>query len=749
MDYTDPKNRINENLEMDYKNNPIPTLIINKPKDKKISLNFPSTDYLEKPSNKFSLLIDNIIPDINKFDEAEIKEVYTDNARLGNKNYDWLTCQNSDVIVDDEDTTFINNSDDTCYFRPNTEFDKGMGFYLEMNVKNITTDINSTNITVLTDTNKNKTLLELGEVLQSHIGEKNVSLKILLLDDYLYVYVNDEQVKNQEFVIFNDETDGESYIVRIEITGQKRFNYNNFIIYGLEMELYSDKETKWTNEDKATRFVKTGGQIVIETSEIDEPVTFAPTIKDTQYFMSGDNNITFTIDNLKGNAEPKLIFEDIYDNSQVYDMKSMFKASESDVQIQILDNKIYIITDNQFIIKDEPFKLNGLYSIGIQVPEQPIGVEEKTMGFVFSDFTISKPIGIWKDDGGSIHYNDNTIEYEPTTEIEHTITGTTFKSTNKTNHGYVIPTLNGEYDTPYLLKTTSEFIIDYYYTNDTIGHNSLFITNRLRTKTKTIPINELGIKENCRLKMKVTNENGQNANIKIYIGEFETDNYNTVPAYDKDITIDMIKTGYSYGLKQSYNDTEFKFKNLKIQTHSYNYEVGVICRGYDETGAKTIWDKLVKCDVNTNDRKLLAQYDDVPINVKYIDFVLLIEDERIDKLEINKIMLYEGLTKQEYSQDTHKENLSMIDINFNRTNYCNYYNSASSDPTGLSIIRPTFEPITLKTIPAPIKTDKNGKTGATVLYPYLKKAKDYNTPDKVAIEYLNSSNQTLRLIYNG
>ena len=112
-------------------------------------------------------------------------------------------------------------------------------------------------------------------------------------------------------------------------------------------------------------------------------------------------------------------------------------------------------------------------------------------------------------------------------------------------------------------------------------------------------------------------------------------------------------------------------------------------------------------------------------------------------------MLYEGLTKQEYSEDTHIENLPMININFDRNYYCNYYNSTSSDPVGLSIIRPTFEPINLKTIPAPQKTDNDGKIGATILYPYLKKAKDYNTPDKVAMEYLNSSNQSLRLIYNG
>ena len=95
------------------------------------------------------------------------------------------------------------------------------------------------------------------------------------------------------------------------------------------------------------------------------------------------------------------------------------------------------------------------------------------------------------------------------------------------------------------------------------------------------------------------------------------------------------------------------------------------------------------------------------------------------------------------------DNLDKITINFDKNYYCNYYNSSKNDPVGLSIIRPTFEGISLRKLPAPKITDADGNQGVTVLYPYLKKADEENKPENVAIEYLNSTNQTIKLIYNG
>ena len=112
-------------------------------------------------------------------------------------------------------------------------------------------------------------------------------------------------------------------------------------------------------------------------------------------------------------------------------------------------------------------------------------------------------------------------------------------------------------------------------------------------------------------------------------------------------------------------------------------------------------------------------------------------------------MLSEGLEKIAYSLDKKIENLKKIDINFINNFYCNYYNSSSVDPAGLCIIRPTMEKINLTKLYAPELSDGAGNQGTTVLYPYLKNSKDYDTPDKVAIEYLNSCFQTLKLVFNG
>ena len=60
-----------------------------------------------------------------------------------------------------------------------------------------------------------------------------------------------------------------------------------------------------------------------------------------------------------------------------------------------------------------------------------------------------------------------------------------------------------------------------------------------------------------------------------------------------------------------------------------------------------------------------------------------------------------------------------------------------------------MEDISLTKLYAPKKTDGAGNQGVTVLYPYLKNAKEENKPENVGIEYLNSCYQTLKLIYNG
>lgn len=774
MDYTNPKNRINNNLSIDYNINTIPTLIVDKPKNKKVALNFPSVDYVEKPSNKFSLSIDNILADTDNFldNEPRVNEVYIDDGRYSFKNYDWLISANGDMIVDDDDTTFVHNySNSLSFFSPNYEFERDDGFFIEYDyIKTYESHSESVNMVFITDkgykVNFNFNDLEIND---------SGKIKVILLGNNLTIYLNNRAIYyDGNFKLYSpnvgDTWDYENFYFRFELTNyphsKTTLTYKNFIMYTLNEVLVCDNNTNWTNEviDDVTYITKESYDenydIIINgtNNSFEDDIEFYPLMDNNQFFLSGDNDIEFVILLNDGNVSRNnyLIFKDIYDNTLLIKFDDLLPKTSPlcEVIIKINDNKINISNDyGDSIVND--FNLKGLYGMGVLLPKSSYDNQLSNIDIVIENLIINKPLGLWYDDGGDLTYNINTVEYEPTTDISYDTTGTTFKSKSITSKGYVIPTLNGDYDTPYILKGSSDFEIDYYYENDELGHNSIFISNRLGSQNHNIVLNDLGLTENCRLKVVVTNEfqvvgsEDANANVKVYVGEFGTDNFNDTPVYDKDISISIVRAGYYYGMKQMYKDTNFKFKNLKIKTYSYDYDIGVVCRGYNDMGIKEIWSDEVLCTVNTHDRKLLAKFDDVPLDVKYLDFLLLIEDDRISKLEINKIMLYDGFSDNEYSEDTSISNLDNIDINFDRNYFCNYYNSSASDPTGLCIIRPTYESITLKTLTAPEVTDKDGNKGVTVLYPYLKNAKDYNTPERVALEYLNSCNQTIRLIYNG
>ena len=110
IDYTNPENRIKENLSVDYNINTIPTLIVEKPPNENIALNFPSVDLVEKPSNKFSLSIDNIIADTDNFDDADIIDVYTDDGMYSRGGDDWIVGSDTNVRVDENYMTISGGS---------------------------------------------------------------------------------------------------------------------------------------------------------------------------------------------------------------------------------------------------------------------------------------------------------------------------------------------------------------------------------------------------------------------------------------------------------------------------------------------------------------------------------------------------------------------------------------------------------------------------------------------------------------
>ena len=132
VDYTNPNNRINENMSIDYKSNAHPTLIIDKPVGEAIALNFPSVDFVEKPSKDFSLKIENIISNINDASQTTIDELFSDSGCYATKNYDWTITPDevADMIVNDEYTTLTSN-DGEGLASPMIELDKYDGVYVE------------------------------------------------------------------------------------------------------------------------------------------------------------------------------------------------------------------------------------------------------------------------------------------------------------------------------------------------------------------------------------------------------------------------------------------------------------------------------------------------------------------------------------------------------------------------------------------------------------------------------------------
>lgn len=517
-------------------------------------------------------------------------------------------------------------------------------------------------------------------------------------------------------------------------------------------------------ETQSTIYItKDGKDITINGTNYDfeNDLDFYPLINNTSLYLFDDNEIIFGfVSEEEFDGNQKIIFKDQNDKTVEYSFLDILPENllQGKLSIIILDGYIKILLNENQVIVNEKFKLDNLYGMGFLLGKSYV-IEETdinpSINISIKNFTIQSPFGKWEDIGADLKYNTNTVENEITTDITRDINGTSFKSKTTTGKGYVIPTMNGVYETPYILKGSSDFEIDYYYDENDVGHNSIFVSNRLGSQSHQIFLNDLGIDEDCKIKVVTTNEfeivgnQDSNANIKVYLAPFGSNDYDSEPVYDEDISISIVRAGYYYGLRQMYRDSEFKFKNLKIKTYSYDYNISVICRGYNNMGVEEIWSDKVECPINTHNRKLLAKFSNVPVDVKYLDFILLFDDDRLTKLEINKIMLYDGLEDATYSEDTSKSNLSNIDINFNRNYYCNYYNSSNSDPTGLCIIRPTYESISLTNIPAPEKTNKDGKKGVTVIYPYLKNSKEQDHPDRVALEYLNSANQTIRLIYNG
>lgn len=560
----------------------------------------------------------------------------------------------------------------------------------------------------------------------------NVTLDIKM--SYVNGTINDFQINNGMFPINID-----NYPFIGQITGINNLYYGVAQVNENSMD-YHNMTLTYLNF--------TYGDFVLNQQEI------TPLLDNEPLFLYDDVEIDFDFYTQNLDNTQIIRFKDQNDHVIDYKFAELLNnVNEGHLTFKKIDDKMKIILNNSTLLSDDDIVLDNLYGMSFI-----IGTDIISSNMDITNFVINSPYSEFQDYGVEKRYNTFMVEREDTTEVEYDIDGTSIQSTASNNRGIMIPTQNGDYNMPFIIHGSGEVIFDYYYVEDGLKHNGAFISNRIGNQNHRIYFDELGLTGNARIKIQVTNEyeavgnDDANANIKVYVGEFGTDNFPSPAVINEDISISIVRAGWYFGFIQANKGVHLKYKNFVINGVSYDYNAVVVCRGYDERGVlddARIWESSVVTTVNTHDRKLVAKFSDVPNNVKYIDFVIVFNDENIKRLEISKIMLYDGLEDAMYTEDTREDNLDKITINFDKNYYCNYYNSSKNDPVGLSIIRPTFEGISLRKLPAPKITDDDGNQGVTVLYPYLKKADEENKPENVAIEYLNSTNQTIKLIYNG
>ena len=179
-------------------------------------------------------------------------------------------------------------------------------------------------------------------------------------------------------------------------------------------------------------------------------------------------------------------------------------------------------------------------------------------------------------------------------------------------------------------------------------------------------------------------------------------------------------------------------------------DVIIKCRGFDESGCihkiegiqYGIWEDSKSVSLNGDydtGETIRVTFDNVPSNVKYIDFVIIIpkadNSNFTPNILMNGIMLYEGADIDiEPKKDTSKANAARVEINFNETYYANLYDNDA--PCGLCVVRPYKENFTLR---------KLRKAKETVLIPYMKKCSEWDKPENVLIEYFNSKEQIINI----
>lgn len=256
-------------------------------------------------------------------------------------------------------------------------------------------------------------------------------------------------------------------------------------------------------------------------------------------------------------------------------------------------------------------------------------------------------------------------------------------------------------------------------------------------------------------------ENIKTDNFKLYHIEnhnIEDGNYdmnlnNVVDNNKKAIQITSNDSNHTIGLnfpaspvyvKKPASSFSLLIDNFKCYEGNHSYYVK--CRGFDENGCINsvnniqygIWEDIKKVDLNgdfNTGETIRVSFNNVPNEVKYIDFIIEMPFYDGNEVILNDIMLYEGEDIEiEHKNDNSEFNASQVEIKFNETYYANLYDEDA--PCGLCIVRPYKEKFTLKQL---------SRANETVLIPYMKKCNEWDKPENVFIEYFNSKEQIINI----
>ena len=154
----------------------------------------------------------------------------------------------------------------------------------------------------------------------------------------------------------------------------------------------------------------------------------------------------------------------------------------------------------------------------------------------------------------------------------------------------------------------------------------------------------------------------------------------------------------------------------------------------DNNDTSSCENKIMPSNVPTIEfaNHLKVTFTDCPSEVKYIDFVVILNGTTASTTYIKNLMYYDSDVLLSHEVDTSRAYAEQVEILFDKTYYANIYNEDSD--CGLCIIRPNQNKIGLRHIYA---------NDETVFVPYMKRHNEWDDPSQIFLEYINSKQQII------